>query len=627
MNLFYYKENLLPKELKAGLNALSNAYPISKKGSKNSVELRFKPGGNRLKEGLKVVYNKNGVEIIYGRRIDAFRALGRLMGASKKEGFEETPRFNFLGLMIDCSRGAVLNLESGKRWLRHLALMGINALTLYTEDTYQVKEEPFFGYLRGAYTKQELKELDDYANTLGIEMFPCIQVLGHLSQILRWPAYQDIMDVKGVLLVDEEKTYLLLEKMIKAASGSFHSRRIHIGMDKTHGLGTGVYQQKHGIVSSFEIFNKHLKRVCRICSRIGAKPMIWDDMYFRFGSKTNNYYDQDAVIPRKVIKDIPDNVKLIYWDYYHADYQWYVDFLDKHKIFGKTIIVAPGVWTWGRVWASYHFAETTLNSCMAACKKMGMKETLATMWGDDGSECNFFSALPAVQLYAEHCYQDKINSSLLKANFQGSCQADFDAYVRAGDLDNIPGLADSAKSPYNPSKILLWDDPLLGLWQKDLPTDKLAAHYKKLKTELENMIKKNANGTKPLKFACQLAQTLQLKANLWTRMVNAYKSKKDLSSFVENEIPALSRQVKKLYRIHRDSWMENNKPFGFEVIESRYGALLARIDSLKNCLNDYLAKKINSIAEWDIPHRRISSSGRFPGSSDYKNIVFPSAEV
>lgn len=86
MNLFYYKENLLPKELKAGLNALSNAYPISKKGSKNSVELRFKPGGNRLKEGLKVVYNKNGVEIIYGRRIDAFRALGRLDGGKQERG-------------------------------------------------------------------------------------------------------------------------------------------------------------------------------------------------------------------------------------------------------------------------------------------------------------------------------------------------------------------------------------------------------------------------------------------------------------------------------------------------------------------------------------------------------------
>ena len=626
MKLFY-RENLLPKELKTGLNALSDVYPISQKGSKNNVEVKFKPGGNRLKQGLKVTYNKEGVEIIYGRRIDAFRALGRLMGANQKKNFAETPGFDFLGLMIDCSRGAVLNLKSAKKWLRHLALMGINGLTLYTEDTYQIKDEPFFGYLRGAYSKQELKELDNYANMFGIEIFPCIQTLGHMGQVLRWPVYQNIMDVEKVLLVDEEKTYLLLEKMIKAASAPFRSQRIHIGMDETYGLGTGVYQQKHGSQSSFDIFNKHLKRVCQICSQMKLKPMIWNDMYFRFGSKTNNYYDKNSVIPQKIIDTIPRNVDLVYWDYYHTDERFYIDFLDKHKIFGKPPIVAPGLWTWGRLWTSHRYAKATLGPCMATCKKKGVREILATMWGDDGSECNFFSALPAVQLYAEHCYQGKINPLLLKANFQGSCQANFDAYVRACDLDNIPGVADSSKSPYNPSKILLWDDPLLGLWEKDLPVDKLASHYRKLKIELKNIIKKDADGTKPLKFACQLAQTLQLKSNLWSRMVAAYKSKKDLSRFIKKEIPALSREVKKLYKMHRTSWMENNKPFGFEVIESRYATLLARLDSLKTCLNNYLSKKIDSIEEWEIPHKRIGPSGKFPVPTNYKNIVFPSAEV
>jgi hexosaminidase len=44
---------------------------------------------------------------------------------------------------------------------------------LYTEDTYQIPDEPFFGYLRGAYTEAELREIDDYAYALGIEVVPC----------------------------------------------------------------------------------------------------------------------------------------------------------------------------------------------------------------------------------------------------------------------------------------------------------------------------------------------------------------------------------------------------------------------------------------------------------------------
>lgn len=46
---------------------------------------------------------------------------------------------------------------------------------LYTEDTYEIEGEPFFGYLRGPYTHQELNEIDQYAFDLGIEAVPCSQ--------------------------------------------------------------------------------------------------------------------------------------------------------------------------------------------------------------------------------------------------------------------------------------------------------------------------------------------------------------------------------------------------------------------------------------------------------------------
>ena len=30
----------------------------------------------------------------------------------------------------------------------------------YTEDIYEVDGEPYFGYMRGSYTKAEMKEID-----------------------------------------------------------------------------------------------------------------------------------------------------------------------------------------------------------------------------------------------------------------------------------------------------------------------------------------------------------------------------------------------------------------------------------------------------------------------------------
>ncbi|MCI8459504.1 MAG: beta-N-acetylhexosaminidase, partial [Clostridia bacterium] len=68
------------------------------------------------------------------------------------------------GAMIDCSRNAVLNISAVKRLIDGLAKMGYNTLELYTEDTFEVEGEPYFGYLRGRYSGAEIKEIDAYAS-------------------------------------------------------------------------------------------------------------------------------------------------------------------------------------------------------------------------------------------------------------------------------------------------------------------------------------------------------------------------------------------------------------------------------------------------------------------------------
>ena len=58
-------------------------------------------------------------------------------------------------------------------------------LMLYTEDTYEVDNQPYFGYLRGRYSQKELREIDDYAFKHGMELIPAIQTLAHLKSIFR----------------------------------------------------------------------------------------------------------------------------------------------------------------------------------------------------------------------------------------------------------------------------------------------------------------------------------------------------------------------------------------------------------------------------------------------------------
>ena len=67
-----------------------------------------------------------------------------------------------LGVMLDCSRNAVMRVETVKKYAEIIKQMGYNTLMLYTEDTYEVNNQPFFGHLRGRYSKAEIKEMDSF---------------------------------------------------------------------------------------------------------------------------------------------------------------------------------------------------------------------------------------------------------------------------------------------------------------------------------------------------------------------------------------------------------------------------------------------------------------------------------
>lgn len=188
-----------------------------------------------------------------------------------------------LGVMLDCSRGAVYTVEALKKYIDVLAKMGYNSLQLYTEDTYEIKEEPYFGYMRGRYSADELHQLDSYAASKGIELIPCIQTLAHLSGALRWPEYFSCTDVNDILLAEDERTYVLIENMFRACSECFQSRDINIGMDEAHMVGLGKYLDLHGYKSRYEILIKHLERVCQIADKYGLNTHDVVGYVFPFG--------------------------------------------------------------------------------------------------------------------------------------------------------------------------------------------------------------------------------------------------------------------------------------------------------------------------------------------------------
>jgi len=93
--------------------------------------------------------------------------------------------FDRFGVMIDCSRNAVMTVEQVKSFILVLKKMGYDQVQLYMEDTYEVDGQPLFGYLRGRYSREELREMDDFAFENGVELVPNVQTLAHMTAFLR----------------------------------------------------------------------------------------------------------------------------------------------------------------------------------------------------------------------------------------------------------------------------------------------------------------------------------------------------------------------------------------------------------------------------------------------------------
>lgn len=514
------------------------------------------------------------------------------------------------GMMLDMSRGGVMTVQAVKGMIDAHAALGLNLMMLYTEDTYTVPEAPYLGYLRGRYTEKELREMDDYAAESGVELVPCVQTLAHLEQFLQWDVNRDIKDNDCVLMIDEPKTYAWIRAALTALRRCFRTNRIHIGMDEAHGVGLGKYYQKHGAVNRFELLNRHLNRVVDICKELGFKPIMWSDMFYRLGSKNNDYYDTDAVVPESAIAQIPD-VALCYWDYYHTDEQFYAGMLEGHRKMGKEVVFAGGIWTWSGILPHVRKTNATMYPALRACLKAGIGTVLATSWGDDGCETDYRLALNQLPIYSEHVWlgEDCTRAEVerMGERLTGLSEACFNAMgaFYADDDDRRPG------------KGLFYCDPLYplteGLWDLTGYREGLEEGIKTLERHLDDL-------------RCEyawLAMRIALEKLNWVNELRPAYLRGDKAvvlTMANEKLPAMRELYVKMMSVWREQWESGRKRNGWETICARLGAVIARLDDVQRILLRWADGTIECVEELD---ETPLPASRLCGRQDYHTMSFP----
>lgn len=506
----------------------------------------------------------------------------------------EKTKFHRLGVMLDCSRNAVMNVDSLKRWVDITSEMGYNALQLYIEDTYEIEGHPYFGYMRGRYTQTELREINDYARSQGMELIPAIQTLAHLNGIVRWPEYQSHVDTGDILLAGDEAVYELIDRMFASIAQCFSSRTINIGMDEAHLIGRGKYYDLHGDTDRSQILVDHLKRVAEIGGKYGFTMMMWSDMFFRLVAG-DDYYESSAPINDEIRKQIPDNVKLIYWDYYSTDENRYDAMLTAHEKIKKDTVFAGGIWSWKGLAPANGFSIRATEAALDACRSHGVQDIFFTMWGDDGGECSKFSLLPAL-FYAAEAARGNTEKADIEVKFKEKYGIPFEKFL----LLDLPGTPSGATDPVcNAEKYLLYNDCFTGLMDSTLAGGE-NEQYQACAKKLGRM---KSNGEWGYLFASQqaLCEVLAVKAELGQKTRHVYADRKDSGGA---ELQALildykkaEKKLEKYYRLYKEQWFQENKPHGFDMQDIRLGGLMCRIRSCRERLQALYDGRISVIEE------------------------------
>ncbi len=494
-----------------------------------------------------------------------------------------------LGYMLDCSRGAVAKIGTLKRLVDYISSFGYSYIMLYTEDTYEIKEEPYFGYMRGRYTHEEIKELDAYCKSKGMELRPCIQTLAHLGKLQANDIFADLFDIDDVLLVGDEKVYDLIEKMFKNVSECFSSKKIHIGMDEAFHLGRGRYIDRFGYEKKSPIMAKHLKRVSDIAKKYGYTCYIWGDML-------ENAYREDK---DNYACSIPDNIIPIVWGYDKIGKEAMEGRLSLYKKLSPNAIASCGgamKWVGFSPINSYSMSE--IEEQVEATKKFDLDDYLVTGWGDGAGDASQFSVLPCL-FYAGLIANGKELNEETKKIFLSVTGMSFDDYMNIDDLSTLEPNQDYMEKRNNLSFIHLYSD-LLQDPMMECGLEKYESLYVEAMKKLEPY-RDNKDFGYVFDSLYHLADTDRYLCSLGKKIREAYEAKGDLTPHIETAKKALS-SLNEFVLAYERQWHIENKAFGYEKQLNRLGGLKERIRYVIDVLTLYKDKKIDKIDELEEKH-------------------------
>ena len=310
------------------------------------------------------------------------------------------------GYMLDISRSKVPEMRALHRMVDVLAKLGYNQFQLYTEHTFAYKGHEAAWRTASPMTPAEIRDLDAYCASKGIELVPNQNSFGHLGEWLRHPDYNDLAECPqgGAIYKKWRSVFPRPEAICPTDPRSldfvaglydqlfpcFRSHLVNVGCDETLelfndnepriGRSAAIVAKK----SAPRVYFDFLKGIYGLVAERGHKMMFWGDIVLRHP---------------ELVDDLPKDLICLNWGY-EANHP----FESQASVFeksGRTFYVCPGTSTWSAPSGRTTNMLGNIDNALAAGERHGAAGVLLTDWGDHGHMQPWISSLPAL-VYLSH---------------------------------------------------------------------------------------------------------------------------------------------------------------------------------------------------------------------------------
>ncbi|MHA2036662.1 MAG: family 20 glycosylhydrolase [Promethearchaeota archaeon] len=280
----------------------------------------------------------------------------------------DSPLLAIRGISDDISRGQAPTIDNLKKFIKELSHYKVNHYYLiYMQDMFKFSNHPEIGKGRGSYSKEELIELQDYANKHFMELIPIFQTIGHWENILSDPNYWEYGEFPGSnsLNLANADIYNLLDEMIGELSEVFNSEYFHVGADESWDVGKVASKEYVVSIGKAKAYLNHYTRIYEIVKKYGYKKVIiYHDILHR--------YDD-------IISNLPKDMIIMYWNYTtnkeHPN-------LRKLREKGLPVIVSPSIIDYNRIFPSIGRYEKNITTLVKLGYESGAIGEVTSGWGD-----------------------------------------------------------------------------------------------------------------------------------------------------------------------------------------------------------------------------------------------------